>query len=99
MSQIFFDDTYIAVIPTYENAVAHKTIILNRLTFLRLGWAEGNLQAEQFWHRKGFREMGITVIEPDIKLWMDHVQNYYLASEEMTSTWDMDLFNEIKELA
>lgn len=46
-----------------------------------------------------FREMGITVIEPDIKLWMDHVQNYYLASEEMTSTWDMDLFNEIKELA
>ena len=46
-----------------------------------------------------FREMGITVIEPDVKLWMDHVQDYYLQSEEMTSTWDMDLFEEIKALA
>ena len=29
MSQIFFDDTYIAVIPTYENAVAHKHSMLH----------------------------------------------------------------------
>ena len=42
--------------------------------------------------------MGITIIEPDIDLWMEHVQQYYLSNEEMTSTWDMDLYNEIVAL-
>ena len=27
---------------------------------VRLGWAEGNLQAEQFWRKNGFRETGVT---------------------------------------
>ena len=45
-----------------------------------------------------FRDMGITIIEPDIDMWMEHVQQYYLSNEEMTSTWDMDLYNEIVAL-
>lgn len=46
-----------------------------------------------------FAGMGITIVEPDIPLWMEHVQNYYLADEEMTSNWDMGLYEEIKGLA
>lgn len=46
-----------------------------------------------------FRDMGITVIEPDVDLWMNHVQEYYLADEEMTSSWDMDLYQDIVALA
>ena len=29
-------------------------------TGVRLGWVKGNPQAEHFWHKNGFREMGIT---------------------------------------
>ncbi len=32
----------------------------NGFSRVRLGWAEGNLQAEQFWRKNGFRETGVT---------------------------------------
>lgn len=45
-----------------------------------------------------FREMGITIIEPDMDAWISHVQAFYLADADMTSTWDMDLYDRINTL-
>ncbi len=37
----------------------------NGFSSVRLGWAEGNLQAEQFWRKNGFRETGVTYNSDD----------------------------------
>ncbi|QGH33569.1 DctP family TRAP transporter solute-binding subunit [Gracilibacillus salitolerans] len=42
---------------------------------------------------------GIEIIEPDVEAFSEHVQQQYLDSEDMSSTWDMDLYNRIKEMA
>ncbi|WP_332696260.1 sialic acid TRAP transporter substrate-binding protein SiaP [Halalkalibacter lacteus] len=42
---------------------------------------------------------GLEIIEPDVQAFSEHVQQQYLDSEEMSSTWDMDLFDRIKEMA
>ena len=37
----------------------------NGFSSVRLGWAKGNPQAEQFWRKNGFRETGVTYIGDD----------------------------------
>lgn len=37
----------------------------NGFSSVRLGWAEGNLQAEQFWRKNGFRETDVTYNSDD----------------------------------
>lgn len=45
-----------------------------------------------------FKGQGITIIEPDLNTWIEHVQAYYLADEEMTASWDMDLYEKINAM-
>ena len=45
------------------------------------------------------REQGMIVYEVDKSVWAKHVQEYYLNDEEMTSTWDMELYNKIQAMA
>ncbi len=45
-----------------------------------------------------FKNMGITIIEPDIDAWINHVQAFYLADKEMTSAWDMDLYERMRAI-
>ncbi|MGM8212294.1 DctP family TRAP transporter solute-binding subunit [Virgibacillus sp. W0430] len=46
-----------------------------------------------------FEAEGVNVVEADIDAFMNHVQKQYLENEEMTSTWDMDLYEKIQEMA
>ncbi|WP_221565781.1 sialic acid TRAP transporter substrate-binding protein SiaP [Alkalihalobacillus sp. TS-13] len=40
---------------------------------------------------------GLEIIEPDVQAFRDHVQQQYLDNKEMSSTWDMEMFNRINE--
>lgn len=53
--------------------------------------AEANLVAE-------FEAEGLTVVVPDIAAFKSTVNAYYLNDADFTKDWDMDLFNEIKNL-
>lgn len=44
------------------------------------------------------RNQGLTVIEPDLDAFMEYAENYYLADADMTASWDMDLYREIKDM-
>ncbi len=44
-------------------------------------------------------EEGITVVEPDLELFMSTVQDAYLNNDEITADWDMDLYEEVQSLA
>lgn len=44
------------------------------------------------------REQGLTVIEPDLDAFMSYSENYYLSDADMTASWDMDLYKEIKNM-
>lgn len=46
-----------------------------------------------------FEEEGLTVVEADIDAFKTNVQEAYLGNEDMTSSWDMDLFNRIQNMA
>ena len=45
------------------------------------------------------RDQGLTIIEPDLNAFMTYAENYYLADANMTASWDMDLYKEIKDMA
>lgn len=45
-----------------------------------------------------FISEGLTVVEPDVEAFMTKVQAAYLENEEVTSKWDMDLFEEVQSL-
>lgn len=45
------------------------------------------------------RDQGLTIIEPDLDAFMTYAENYYLADANMTASWDMDLYKEIKDMA
>ncbi|WP_174734442.1 sialic acid TRAP transporter substrate-binding protein SiaP [Mesobacillus harenae] len=59
---------------------------------------ETNIQAEKELV-EFFKQEGLTVVEADIEAFSKHVQEQYLNNTEMTSSWDMDLFNQIQEMA
>ena len=44
-------------------------------------------------------DLGLKVYEIDIAPFVEHVLDYYLADEEYTSDWDMDLFEEVRGMA
>lgn len=46
-----------------------------------------------------FKEQGLSIYEADVEAFRNHVLQKYLDNKEMTSTWDMDLFDEIQALA
>ncbi len=46
-----------------------------------------------------FKGEGMTVIEPDKQAFIDFAMDKTLNNEEMTSTWDMDLFEQIQATA
>ena len=46
-----------------------------------------------------FEEQGMVVTYPDIAEFRENVQAAYAANTEMTSTWDMDLYEKVQELA
>ena len=76
----------------------HQEAILQALEVARQYVDETNLQAEaellDF-----FEEQGLTIIEPDKQAFIDYAQEKVLANEEMTASWDMDLFQKIQESA
>ncbi len=59
---------------------------------------ETNLQAEaellEF-----FEGEGMTIITPDKQAFIDYAQEKVLGNEEMTATWDMDLFEQVQAAA
>ena len=46
-----------------------------------------------------FEGEGLTIIEPDKQAFIDYAQEKMLGNEEMTSTWDMELFDKIQATA
>lgn len=46
-----------------------------------------------------FKEKGLTVTTPDITEFRDNVQAAYAANTKMVSTWDMDLYEKVQNLA
>ena len=46
-----------------------------------------------------FEEQGLTVTYPDIADFRSHVQAAYEANTAMTSTWDMDLYKKVQDMA
>ncbi len=46
-----------------------------------------------------FEGEGLTVTYPDIADFRDHVQAAYAANTEMTSSWDMDLYEKVQSMA
>lgn len=45
-----------------------------------------------------FKEKGLQVYEPDINSFRSHVQKAYLENKEMTSSWDMKIYQEVQAL-
>ena len=46
-----------------------------------------------------FKKQGLTVTYPDINDFRSHVQAAYKANTKMTSTWDMDLYKKVQDMA
>jgi len=46
-----------------------------------------------------FKNAGMTIIEPDVEPWVEYAQNMYLNDTAVTKDWDLELFDEIQELA
>ena len=46
-----------------------------------------------------FKQQGLTVTYPDITEFRTKVQEAYAANTKMTSTWDMDLYNQVQNMA
>jgi tripartite ATP-independent transporter DctP family solute receptor len=46
-----------------------------------------------------FKKEGMTIVEPDVKPWVDFAQNKYLNDSAITKSWDMDLFKKIQGMA
>ncbi|WP_199616993.1 sialic acid TRAP transporter substrate-binding protein SiaP [Paenibacillus alkalitolerans] len=46
-----------------------------------------------------FKAEGINVVTPDVEAFRTHVQKQYLENEEMVSTWDMDLYKKVQDMA
>jgi tripartite ATP-independent transporter DctP family solute receptor len=46
-----------------------------------------------------FKSEGMTIIEPDVKVWAEYAQDMYLNDAAVTKDWDMDLFQNIQDLA
>ncbi|MFA9458408.1 DctP family TRAP transporter solute-binding subunit [Halalkalibacter sp. AB-rgal2] len=74
-----------------------QTIILQGIEEARKYVDETNIVAEEDLIDQ-LKESGLTVIEPDREAFMTTVQDAYLNNEDMTSTWDMDLYDEIQAL-
>ncbi|RPF54242.1 sialic acid TRAP transporter substrate-binding protein SiaP [Aquisalibacillus elongatus] len=76
----------------------YQEVILESVEEARKYVDETNLDAEselvEF-----FESEGLTVIEADKDAFMERVQAEYLNNEEMTSSWDMDLYERIQEMA
>ncbi|QEN06726.1 DctP family TRAP transporter solute-binding subunit [Oceanispirochaeta crateris] len=45
-----------------------------------------------------FRSEGLTVVEADKEAFSSHVQGVYLNDKKMTSTWDLDLYEQIQNI-
>lgn len=43
-----------------------------------------------------FEDQGLIIIEPDIEAFKTYVQKKYLDNEELTASWDMDLYEKIQ---
>lgn len=76
----------------------HQQAILQAAETARQFVADTNLAAEaellDF-----FAGEGMTIIEPDKQAFIDYAREKILANTEMTSTWDMDLYDKIQALA
>lgn len=46
-----------------------------------------------------FRAQGLTIVEPDIDAFMEATEKAYLGNEEMTRHWDMEMYQQIRDLA
>jgi tripartite ATP-independent transporter DctP family solute receptor len=46
-----------------------------------------------------FKSEGLKVIKPDVEAFSKTVQEAYMSNEELTSDWDMDLYNRVQEMA
>jgi TRAP-type transport system periplasmic protein len=46
-----------------------------------------------------FKEQGMTIIEPDKEAFMEHAQKMYLENEEISGSWDMELYEKVQALA
>ncbi len=46
-----------------------------------------------------FKEQGMTIITPDKQAFIDYAQEKVLGNKEMTSSWDMDLYQKIQDAA
>lgn len=44
------------------------------------------------------REEGLTITEPDLDAFMAYAEDTYLSDESMTASWDMDLYEQIKNM-
>jgi tripartite ATP-independent transporter DctP family solute receptor len=45
-----------------------------------------------------FKDQGMTIIEPDKEAFKEHALDMVMNNEEMTSSWDMELFEEVQAL-
>ena len=55
--------------------------------------------AEEAGNVEFFREQGLTIVEPDIDAFMAATEKAYLGNAEMTKSWDMDMYQKIRDLA
>lgn len=46
-----------------------------------------------------FKNEGMTIITPDKEAFIEHAQKMYLENEEISGSWDMELFDKVQELA
>lgn len=76
----------------------HQEAILQAVETARQFVADTNLAAEaellEF-----FEGEGLTIIEPDKQAFIDYAREKILANTEMTSSWDMELYDKIQALA
>jgi tripartite ATP-independent transporter DctP family solute receptor len=75
----------------------YQDIMIEAIRTATLWCDEANIQEEQ--EAIDFlKEQGLTITEPDVDAFMEYSENYYLSDEEMTKDWDMDLYQQIKNL-
>ena len=76
----------------------HQAAILQAVETARQFVDESNLQQEAEL-LAFFEGEGLTIIEPDKQAFIDFALEKTLGNEEMTSTWDMELFDKIRATA
>lgn len=62
-------------------------------------YADSNNLASEQANIDFFREQGLEIINPDVDAFMAFTEKAYLGNEEMTKSWDMEMYQKIRELA